>query len=79
MVLPSGQGITDDYRDMEVEMKLDKVIEIKENRLGAKKPYYSEEIEEADRLSIEALKTVQYVRRNYPGVLVAPLPGETKD
>jgi 2-methylisocitrate lyase-like PEP mutase family enzyme len=30
-------------------------------------------------LAVEALKAVQYVRRNFPAVLVAKLPGETEE
>ncbi|KKN74702.1 hypothetical protein LCGC14_0387440 [marine sediment metagenome] len=59
-------------------MKIEKAIEIKENRLGDKKPYYSEEIEEADRLSIEALKRLKDTRKRTGAPYVAPLPGETE-
>ncbi len=58
-------------------MNIDKAIKIKENRFGDKKPYYSEEIEEADRLSIEALKRVQAGRPLPPSLAYLPLPGET--
>ncbi len=59
-------------------MNIEKAIKIKENRFGDKKPYYSEEIEEADRLSIEALKRIKANRRLASPVFISPLPGETE-
>ena len=59
-------------------MTIDKAIEIKDLTGEEFLNVDPDDIEEADRLSIEALKAVKYVRRNYPDILVAPLPGETK-
>ena len=37
------------------------------------------ELIEAIKLGKEALIATQYVRRNYPDIIIAPLPGETRD
>lgn len=60
-------------------MKLEKAIKIKEEYLRDNQPYDLEELEEADRLSIEALKVIKDVRPTGYGAIDDPLPGETKE
>lgn len=59
-------------------MKLDEAIEIKERYYITNKFYTSEEFDEADLLSIEALKRLKFGRNHPSGWELEPLPGETK-
>jgi len=60
-------------------MKLEKAIEIKEQHLRDNQPYDLEELEEADKLSIEALRCLERLHHLPYGSPVPPLPGETTE
>ncbi len=60
-------------------MTIDKAILLKESYLRNPLCNLNEEEEEADRMSIEALKSVKRSRLIFPDVEVSLLPGETKD
>ena len=60
-------------------MKLEKAIEIKARTGEEFLNTDPDEIEEADRLSIEALKRVQDCRQVICDFAPEPLPGETKE
>jgi hypothetical protein len=59
-------------------MELEKAIEKLEDALADKWCPWSPELKQSITLGIEALKAVEFVRRNYPDVLTAKLPGETE-
>jgi len=60
-------------------VKIEKAIEILTRYTGGGNPWSLTDLTEASKLGIEALKAVQYVRRNYADILVTKLPGETED
>lgn len=60
-------------------MKLDKAIEIKEKHLIGNYSYTFEELQEADRLSIEALKRLKECQAHHCTLSHIELPGETKE
>jgi len=60
-------------------MNIERAIEIKERHLRDNQPYDLEELEEADKLSIEALKCIKVLRIIPDKRLNLKLPGETKD
>ena len=60
-------------------MKLEKAIEIKGRTGDAFLNTDPDEIEEADRLSIEALKRIQRLRSDKHCSTTKKLPGETKE
>ncbi|KKK51155.1 hypothetical protein LCGC14_3117790 [marine sediment metagenome] len=60
-------------------MKLDEAIEIKETELDGSVEHTEEELLEAEKLGIEALKGIQYTRDHLDSKEYNPLPGETKD
>lgn len=60
-------------------MSLEKTIEILTQYLPTHRWPPNSGLQCAMKLGIEAAKAVEYVRRNYPDILVAPLPGETHD
>ncbi len=50
------------------------------NDMTINSPTYATELRvDALKLGIEALKAVKFIRRNYPKILAALLPGETKE
>ena len=60
-------------------MRLEEVIKIKEDTLYHRYSHHPEEIEIADKISIEAMKYHLY-RRSTPDAVGSPLlPGETKE
>lgn len=60
-------------------MTIDIAIQVKEEHLHNNAPYDIEELEVADRVSIEALKWYKAHRPIYPPASLRLLPGETKD
>lgn len=60
-------------------MKLEKAIEIKENYLKIHSSELYEELLDADRMSIEALKFFKLSRELWGDCEAFQLPGETKD
>jgi len=60
-------------------MTLDEAIEIKEQHLRDNQPYDMEELEAADKLSIEAMKAWSLNRQGMWHRDIKLLPGETKE
>ena len=60
-------------------MKLEEAIKILETEAYLAERRAATGHYNAIKLGIEALKSVKYVRRNYPKILTAPLPGETEN
>lgn len=60
-------------------MNIDKAIEINQSLLDGTYDHRDEEMEEALKLGIEALKVIRDVRPTDYEAIDAPLPGETKD
>lgn len=60
-------------------MTIDEAIEIKERKGDEFLQTDPDKIDEADRLSIEALKRVKYYKKLWDTWHIGPLPGETKE
>lgn len=60
-------------------MRLDEAIKIKEDMLYHRYLHRPEEVEVADKLSIEALKRVKWHKKQHPPGYYELLPGETED
>ena len=60
-------------------MTIDEAIEIKQRTGDAFLNTDPEDLEEADMLSIEALKAINDIRQKHPTYTISLLPGETKD
>ena len=60
-------------------MKIDKAIEINESLLDGTYDHRDEDMEDALKLGIEALKAIRDVRPTGYGAIDEPLPGETED
>ncbi|GAI72376.1 unnamed protein product [marine sediment metagenome] len=60
-------------------MTIDEAIKIKEQHLANNAPYDWLELEQADRLGLEALKAVDSYRKLGPSDLFHKLPGETEE
>jgi len=61
------------------KVTIDEAIANLSIQIEGKHPLAQKHQAEAIQLGIEALVAVQYVRRNYPDILPAPLPGETEN